>query len=541
MVVLGIALFAWRNILLQAVREAIEWISRNSQDILTDLVAAFFWATLVSIIFFFRKRIGRFLFSLLTTPEYKQKLEDRDYTEKLYMQNLRAKIQQEEPKWNTDLYVPLTATESYNRKHLQAEMLLVTQRIRHGLPIAIEESDDLSTVRGRRADLLKLLRKRERLIVLGEPGSGKTVAMRQLALLAIDKATKPWSDRRLPLLVNTLSYTRTASDGTPQPLLEFLKEYIKRELPRYGDFLVDQLEDYLAAGRLLVLFDGINQMPTADYTLRLQALKEFAITWPRCKYIFTCRTFHHDPAFNIREVVINPLSEDKIEIFAKNYLGVSRGRDFMQALRRGERRILRDCRTPYFLALAIGSFAQDQVLPRTRAELFAQLIHTMVLLKKEEHKLDLEDAITQLHGILDPLALAMNKAQMLGAEVSMDWIRQAIPTLDETILQHAKTIGLIDIAQGNRIRFSHHILQEYFAANALIADATTKPLHLDTVKITDPWWTDTICLLTGLLDDASAFIESILKPNKPGWPKPNKPGHSTLWFAARCIASSSIS
>ena len=109
---------------------------------------------------------------------------------------------------------------------------------------------------------------------------------------------------------------------------------------------------------------------------------------------------------------------------------------------------------------------------------------------------------------------ALNEARLLGTEVDRDWLEQTEPGYSEDLLTLANKAGLLDITHRGRIRFAHHILQEYFAALELM-ERIGEPMstgferffnfrrwteHLSEQQtqalghLTDPWWTETLTL-----------------------------------------------
>ena len=96
------------------------------------------------------------------------------------------------------------------------------------------------------ADLRQAIGKYKRLVVLGEPGSGKTTTLWRLTY---DLATSARVDpaTALPLFVPLGGYTGA------ETALEYVQSHC-------GD-LVPHLPAYLAQGRIVLLLDGLNEMP----------------------------------------------------------------------------------------------------------------------------------------------------------------------------------------------------------------------------------------------------------------------------------------
>ncbi|WP_405987001.1 NACHT domain-containing protein [Streptomyces sp. NBC_00872] len=113
-----------------------------------------------------------------------------------------------------------------------------------------------------------------RLIVLGEPGSGKTMLLIRLMQDLIARRT---DGGQVPVLFSLASW-----DPARQPLEGWLAEQLRRSHPGLRapapvavpgvDQEVDLAQALLKAGRILPLLDGFDELPPALHTLALDAL-----------------------------------------------------------------------------------------------------------------------------------------------------------------------------------------------------------------------------------------------------------------------------
>jgi HEAT repeat protein len=189
----------------------------------------------------------------------------------------------------TDVFVSLwltsaapkgaTPEEERLRRRLEAEGRYVaeqrmTERQREELMRRLEEIERERWERtGERLEAAKAMAEADNqaMVLLGDPGAGKTTLMRYLALtFAEDRAVERLSldERRLPILVPLAAYDAALKRDEDLPLSAFLARYYEtdRELPGLAPLLRQALDE----GRAIVLFDGLDEVLEAS-TRRLIA------------------------------------------------------------------------------------------------------------------------------------------------------------------------------------------------------------------------------------------------------------------------------
>jgi formylglycine-generating enzyme required for sulfatase activity len=179
-----------------------------------------------------------------------------------------------------------------------------------------------------------------RLVLLGQPGSGKSTFARYLALTLAEALLQPrqaplkkrlpgWQgEARLPVFVPlrllAASLPAETSQGTAGQVESFIRNLVdeRESLTGFGEPLLAALQE--SGG--LVTFDGLDEVPGQQRLLLKQALSEFAELYPRCTVLVTCRvhSYRQDPAWQLDWAAEHTLAEfnrDKIDHFIDAWYG----------------------------------------------------------------------------------------------------------------------------------------------------------------------------------------------------------------------------
>jgi formylglycine-generating enzyme required for sulfatase activity len=189
---------------------------------------------------------------------------------------------------------------------------------------------------------LQAVTERPRLVILGDPGSGKTTFINYLTMCLAAALLQPdggWLKRLCvpatgkragvewphgPLIPVRIALRDFASSLPPEATRAtpgMLYEHIKNELAAYN--LVEympRLHKALNRGECLVMFDGLDEVPVNTCrTLVRDAVCAFADSHPANRYLVTCRSLSYNspdwqlPSFP--SVTLAPLDAEKIDAF----------------------------------------------------------------------------------------------------------------------------------------------------------------------------------------------------------------------------------
>ena len=387
-------------------------------------------------------------------------------------------------------------------------------------------------------------------ILIGEPGSGKTTTLQRLAY---EFATAAVEDEHAPLPVFV-------------PLGAYEGQGIEAHIADYFEGL--PLVQYLPE-RVVLLLDGLNEMPRL-YVSHVD-------TWLRenrdVLVVVTCRRLEYATlkALPLRRADVDPLDVNRIHLFIGNYLeDEDRDRlfwalageaieglwrlfqqkeltftDFWQgnALSSGHpaynstsgnqdtiynemRSALRErdelpgllglVTNPFLLKITVEVFIETGKPPRNRGQLFKAFVD--LLIERRGYP-----AVSEAHPWITPetqvkalAALAYRmQAENTGTSVGVDWAQQALADdgiVDDpaNLLYLAQSATLITVDTTNHeLKFFHQLMQEYFAACKMAEDIEKG------VSVAQYWpgnwwqptgWEETAVLVAGMRPDVATWL-----------------------------------
>ena len=429
--------------------------------------------------------------------------------------------------------VPTIEAVHRHRAALRAQLEVETQKRWGGMAVYIQEEGAALPIQaspyqtgqlGPRQNLLRLLHAADRLLVLGEPGTGKTVALEKLAW-ELCEGPEP----TVPVLIRLFHYA-----GTP------LAEWVRAFLQKTGHLRLDDeraLNAFLQVGgvRCCFLFDGLNEVPP-DYRDRLVAeLVRWMAAHPRHPVVLTSRS--QDELWRRlrtemgQAVVVQPISDAQAQAYLVAHLS-ERGAALYDRL---DPRLQELARTPLLLWLIKEAGVAGEALPGNRGELYARFV-TRMLRRDTERRLDVEIPLRVKQAALETLAYHLGRVQRLScrreeavAVVARRWGDDI--TLAENVVGACARHGLL--AGEEQVWFApHQTVQEHFAAQALQALAEQEWALSGWARLrrtagrlwrgqegglaalaADDWWMETFVQLAGLVDDADRLARELAQVN----------------------------
>ncbi|MCM2428492.1 NACHT domain-containing protein [Streptomyces sp. RKAG337] len=371
---------------------------------------------------------------------------------------------------------------------------------------------------------MEALQRHQRIVVVGDPGAGKTTMLRHLAfVMASRRGTAGTPD--LPAYVELNHFM--ASEHTD--LLDYLAEFWA---DRYG-FAGSRahLEAKLTDGTAALLLDGLDEVlgggsteeATAAYNNVVREVNRLAARFPRAPIAVTCRRHGWRGGlqpFQVMEAL--DFEWPQIKTFIANWFGAKDGRTgaLMHALS-GNSRLQTLAANPLLLSLIAIVYERDLELPERRAALYRRCVEVMLREWDAHRQISRYSRFTtdNKQDLLKQIAWHYHRlGQRYFAEDDLlTLIADYLPTIDlppgdnRAILDEiAAQYGLLKAQAHGWYGFLHLTLQEHFAATALW-ERGPEGIELATAKRYDPWWEEVILLLAGSLPDATPLLLGLLQ------------------------------
>ena len=334
----------------------------------------------------------------------------------------------------------------------------------------------------------------QQVLLVGRPGSGKSTA---LARLMLEEATD--SQGRIPVLVE-LRYWQ----GSIEPL-------ILNSLSRHG-LVVEQLGSVLS--RSLLLFDGVNELPSEEARSQLSAFRR---NHPKLPMIFTTRDLSIGGDLGIEQKLeMQPLTEEQMREFVRSYLSPEKAEKMLRQL---NDRLREFGQTPLLLWMLCGLFQQTETIPENLGLVFREFTQGYERYLKDDVRIESDKAWWK--PVLQQLAWVMmqgEKPTEFRVAISQDEAVRAISQFLDRKVPYAEDFArkcLRDLQKHHLIQagtnqeeleFRHQLIQEYYAAEALLeqvrelSDEELKREYLNYMK-----WTEPVALLLLMVHEGRAL------------------------------------
>ncbi len=390
-------------------------------------------------------------------------------------------------------------------------------------------------------------------VILGDPGAGKSTLVRRQAL-EWARAPETWPEAELPLLIELRLYARARAERGE--VTDFLS-YLRCDHGGGAQLDAEELDRCLRHGRAVVYFDGLDEV--FDPAQRDEVVREiisFAVTYDRARVVVTSRVigYQGEPfrRAEFRQVMLQDLDDEQQTAFltawhAKAY-GAAAAPERDEKHRRLAQAIeatpaIRELAGNPLLLTMMAILNRHRDLPRDRADLYRECARLLLVqwrvadaiaadptLARDREALGLDEKMKILRRAAREMqsgaqglagnAIARQRLEAIIAE-ELDGLVQSPPRqVARALIRHLRERNLILCpVGGDCYGFIHRTFADFYCADDLCARIQEpRSLSPDDLKqvYTDHWaderWEEVLVLLAGLVheNDVAALVAHLL-------------------------------
>jgi hypothetical protein len=377
------------------------------------------------------------------------------------------------------------------------------RRFRSGAPSELIRERSLSRA---------LAKTKERLILLeGEPGSGKSTAMRHVVHNLSAKAIRSRSTRSLiPVYVNLKGLHVLAEENVDAGVIrQYVLNVLNRAHNRDVDlFLQEEFDRGLREGAWLFLFDSFDEIPdvlaatSVDDTVRAyeDAIGDFLSGMNVCRGVIASREFRGPHRLSWPRVRVLALSDSRrAQLVRRASLRGTAAREIVGDFGFATPEIVSMSRNPLFLALLCEHVRGGNPFPRTNYSVFET--YFAARFERDRGRVTTRYGVSesQLRDVAERIAFQMSAAG-LGLSPEREALLDSISEIAsrEMVTACMDALEFIKIARSEevdgkrRFTFAHRRFQEYFATRVVMAYPS---LVSATDLLTDARWRETAVVL----------------------------------------------
>lgn len=342
-------------------------------------------------------------------------------------------------------------------------------------------------------------------VLLGAPGAGKSTLLRRLELdLCIEDLVASHGSNEEDLPGRATFFVALSQHGVERSLdpRGWLAERWAERSPA-----LPELEDLLRRGRMVLLLDGLNEIPHSgpqEYRERVRAWRQFLVELDQTsagnRVIVSCRSLDYSQPLStarlrVPQLRIEPLSDDKLRRFLEAYSPIHAFELWSRLRHTRQWEVLR---SPFYAKLMLDAVESGADLPSGRAALIMGLVLRSirrevvrenplfqpgeVLSERDVRRLHMARSWPDAYDLPDrgPLVPSLSRLaygmQRLGRSRDGSQLRVpydlALELIDgdraEDLLRAGEALALLEDDPGrDELHFSHQLVQEYFAARRM--------------------------------------------------------------------------
>jgi NACHT domain len=382
------------------------------------------------------------------------------------------------------------------------------------------QQSSVDTDKGKRfggADYVK--NNQKNFYILGKPGAGKTTFLKHIAVQASNNKIN-----KIPVFI----YLRDWARKPDIDLFDFLvKEFDICGFPE-AKYLIEYLLEF---GKLIVLLDGLDEVPEAANTRRdvIIHIKNFVRKYSNNQFLMTCRIASIDYSFNdFTYLRTADFTTEQIECYVDNWFK-GKSQEKLELFKKGlfnpnNQRFLEMASQPLLLSLLCVNFNETMAFSESRIEIYEEAISYLLhkwsafndVTRDEMFKLSKERKMNMFSEIAAQNIEKKTDYDRFGKHILQDQLTTFLAKLpnapakedidgEMVIANIESTNGILIERYRNTYSFGHLSFQEYFTAR-YVRDQNRIEWLLKSRNLSNDKWREVILNTAALLGNSDKFF-----------------------------------
>lgn len=330
---------------------------------------------------------------------------------------------------------------------------------------------------------LEVANQKQYLMVLGGPGMGKSTFLRKVGQEALrGRRREGFHHACLPVFIE-LKLFRSGAIDIQQAIAHEFETCGFPEHQRFAETMLQQ-------GRLLVLLDGLDEVPTERMSEAITQIQDFVDRYDKNRFIASCRIAAYRHNFRrFTDVAIADFDDEQIQAFITNWFRTKpeQGKECWQKLTSNDYAAAKELtHTPLLLTLACLLYQRAGQFPTNRATLYERALRVLL----EEWAAEKGLPQDHLYKGLDTKRKEVMLAEIAHNAFQEDHLflakREVVQQIerllqemlpDEKFIDGTAVLKTIEVQHGVLVEradgiysFSHLTLQEFLTAQHLVED-----------------------------------------------------------------------